>query len=150
GGIRVFDRLTGTTSEIGRGDLPSISGDGRFVAFAHGWSLYDREAGGIQFLNGPPGAAVPSISADGRFVARRVAEAPFGKLYLYDVESGSLTPIAPPDLSGPALYGLPSISADGRFVAFAVTNGSGASSTETRTDVYIYDQETGAYEVVIP
>jgi Tol biopolymer transport system component len=149
GGIRVFDRLAGTTSEIGRGDLPSISADGRFVAFAFGWSLYDREGGGTQFLNGPAGAAIPSISANGRFVALR-AYTPDGRLYLYDIQSGSLTPIVPPGLSGPVFYELPSISADGRFVAFAVTSPSGAGSTDTKTDVYIYDQETGGYEVAIP
>jgi hypothetical protein len=103
-GIRVLDRTTGTTSRIdtgidgglpnGRSESPSISADGRFVAF-RSWAsnlvpndtneradvfLYDRQTGSTILASVGPdgkqldkqlntwGADGPSISGDGRFV----------------------------------------------------------------------------------
>ena len=91
--VFVHDRETGLTERVSvssegakthsRGDMPSISADGRFVAFLSDASnlaagdtsgmsdvfVHDRHTGGTECVSGPNGGDEPALSADGRFVA---------------------------------------------------------------------------------
>jgi len=91
--VFVRDRHTGVTERVsvapdGSGGnqasgSPSISADGRFVAFhsrasnlvpgdtngSYDVFVYDRQAGRTERLTGRTGGIDPAISADGRFVA---------------------------------------------------------------------------------
>src|SRR5690606_3796388 len=125
---------------------PSISGDGRFVAFesyaanlvgsdTNGTALdvfvHDRNTGTTTLLTaGADGySSSPSISGDGRFVAfesyatNLVASDPNGAIpdiFLHDRDTGA-TVLLTPGGGGPSFCA--SISGDGRYVAFT----SGAS-----------------------
>jgi Tol biopolymer transport system component len=108
-------------------DLPSISSDGRFIAFATGATnlefgqfggtfVRDRKAGTTRPVAGN-GHQPPSISADGRFVAY----SDYTNVFVYDRTSGE-TRLVSADPAGQPTFGFsasPSISADGRFVAFS-------------------------------
>ena len=158
--IRVHDRETGRTEPLrvglsGRAPdnfscwPPSISADGRFVAFTsrtaglvHGDAngcadvlVHDRETGQTERVsvassgaeaNGP--SLFPSISADGRFVAfssDATNLAPGGSagrrsIYVHDRTTGKTEMVAvcsTNDVEDNWSYE-PAISADGRFVAF--------------------------------
>lgn len=59
---------TGATTLVAQGTSPSVSGDGRFIAYESqaGISVYDRLSGETQVV---AAGAAPAISADGRFLA---------------------------------------------------------------------------------
>jgi Tol biopolymer transport system component len=174
GDVFVYDRQTGTTmlasvgpdgkqldpsqNLMGAAD-PSISADGRFVAFVMGGSvlagpppwdplphayLFDRLAGTAslidvsttRWLSGPA-----SISADGRFIATGAVINASGWA-LYARETGTIRLIEGPE----GVYmgiGSPSISADGRYVA--LLGASATPSGRTGYSVYVYDVQTGDY-----
>ena len=78
--VFVHDRQTAKTTQITRNsdnfesDSPSISGDGRFVAYRHNPSdsrihVYDRQVQDTFLLGGASYGVQPSVSSDGRFVA---------------------------------------------------------------------------------
>jgi Tol biopolymer transport system component len=96
--IQVFDRVAGTTEEIGIGYWPAISADGRYVVFLSAATnlvpgqvdanegldafLYDRVTRTTTLVSHAPGSSVrtgdlnlenqnqyPALSADGRYVA---------------------------------------------------------------------------------
>ena len=167
--VFVHDRQTGNTARVsvdssgGQGgnennvyvSNPSISADGRFVAF----SSFDELVDGVTTI--PPsifvhdrqtatttmvsvdsrgvqlGGQQPSISADGRFVA-------FDSdgIFVHDRENGMTTRV---DATPPGkLIGSPSISADGRFVAFdADASNLADGATNDVTDVFVHDCQTG-------
>ncbi|WP_262270788.1 cadherin domain-containing protein [Microvirga yunnanensis] len=162
--VFVFDRQTHTTERVsvssnglqanGSSDHPSISGDGRYVAFESLASnlgsddpfggpdifVYDRETHTTERVSPdtPPGASDPVISADGRYVAF----VKFFAIYTYDRETGTAerTPV-----SGDSEYGgprEPSISADGRYVA--ALNSPGNFPSPFFQHIYVYDQQTGS------
>jgi Tol biopolymer transport system component len=94
-GVYVRDRVEGRTEQVSFGEFgfaPSISSDGRYVAFEHinGFSgrgltdvvLYDRATGVTTFANELPDGSLssqdafePSVSDDGRFVLFRSGDA---------------------------------------------------------------------------
>ena len=167
--VFVLDRETGRTvlasvSSDGRGGdddsgAPSISADGRFVAFQSFASnlgttgtagepnvfVRDRDGG----LTGQIGeGSRPSISADGRFVA---FESSFGSVLLHDRQTKT-TVVASRAADGSSAdddSGSASISADGRYVAFQsfasnlVTGGTGPVS-----NIFVYARDTGSVELV--
>jgi Tol biopolymer transport system component len=138
----VRDRVSGTTelvsvdpAAVSPGD-PSMSADGRYVAFGTGYDeilAYDRQLGTTEQVSGgmvlPPGhgggfwySYSPSISADGRYVAFAADyEEPLSgvppAIYLFDRSNGTTEQV-----TGAGYCVLPSISADARYVAFR--NGS--------------------------
>ena len=184
--IFVHDRQTGRTERIsvdssgfggaGYSYNPSISGDGRFVAFDSSVStlvpgdtndksdifVYDRQtsqpsrasiaSAGVQ---GNADSNNPSISGDGRYVA-------FGSfatnlasgdsngmdsdIYVHDRQTGQTNRVSI-DSNGSQGSGgsyFPVISADGRYVAF-VSDVSTLVSGDTNglRDVFIHDRQTG-------
>src|SRR5262249_44714724 len=142
---RVSVASDGTQASNG-GASPSISADGRFVAFL-GSNLvnttgtadvyvHDRLTGVTEQVSvasdgsqGNADAFGPSISADGRFVAfesdasNLVSGDTNGTLdiYVHDRLTGATerVSVASDDTQGNSVSSSPSISADGRFVAFA-------------------------------
>ncbi|GID97548.1 PD40 domain-containing protein [Amorphoplanes digitatis] len=168
--IFVRDRQTGSTERVSlasagtqgnkASDSPSISADGRFVAFISRATnlvagdtnglrdvfLHDRQTGTTQRI-GPEGGADPdsesfnpAMSADGRFVA---FESVAGNLvtgdtndmhdaFVFDRETGRIERVSVDDYGRQAndLSINTSISADGRYVAFV----SWASNLDVRPD----------------
>ena len=181
--IFVHDRQTGTTSLVSvssggnQGDryssFPSISGNGRFVAFKSTASnlvsgdtnssddifVHDRQTGTTNRVsvdsNGNQGnnsSYSPSISDDGRFIA-------FGSdasnlvsgdsnnlpdIFVHDRETGTTSHVSADSISiAGSNFNSPSMSSDGHFVAF----GSDASNlvsgdTNGQTDVFVKDLQT--------
>ena len=186
--VFVHDRQTGQTERVSlsnesvQGDSssyrPSISADGRFVAFESFASnlvsgdtyigadifIHDRQTGQTELvsissagLQGDGDSYEASISADGRLVAfesygNLVSEdTDFWNIFIRDRGTGQTELISKSSEGAPVNNGSddPSISADGRCVAFA----SGASNmvsgdTNERGDIFVYDRQTGQMERV--
>lgn len=154
---------------------PSISADGRYIAFASSASnlvssdtngvedvfVYDRQSGQTNRIsvasdgtqgNGLSGA--PSISADGRYVAfdSRASNLVAGDtnntmdIFVYDQQTGqtSRVSVASDGTEGNANSRVASISADGRYIAFASRASNLVSDDMNSTlDVFVHDQQTG-------
>lgn len=169
--VFLFERAAGTITLISRNapgasanapsGLPSLSADGRWVAFLSAADNLTVDDAGFEFdiflhdrLGQTPLKRVsasrlgtsadgenyyPSISADGRFVAF-ASEAQLlsddrnnrEDIYVFDRQSGSLerASVTSSGTGGNGDSTLPSISADGRFVVFASSapNLTGSSS----------------------
>lgn len=189
GAKEVEEPTTALVSRAGNGAggsgpsrTPSISADGRYVAFASraknfpggdgkSFQVYvkDMNTGALSLVsradgpNGPAAASAdsPSISGDGRYVA---FEAPAGlngepggvnAVFVRDLAAGTTTLVsrATGPLGAPAddSSGSPSISADGRHVAFESEAGNlSAEDTDEpiHTDVFVRDLDTGVTELV--
>ncbi len=161
--------------------MPSISADGRYVAFDSEWNtsdvvpadtndhsdifVYDRQTGSTQRVslaydgaeaNG--GSRYPSISADGRYVAfeslaNNLMPGPgggFGNVYVYDRHTETLECVSRAPDGSPADNRSEDVrlSADGRYVAFwsAATN-LVADSPDT-SGIFVHDRQTGITECV--
>jgi len=149
--VFVWDRSTDATTRITDGSAasasPSVSGDGRYVAY---WStandllpgdpartdvfVWDRTTGITRRLTEGHGESVhPSISADGRSIAFESTapdlvpgqSTPGLNAYVVDRATGVVTLVSDPALGGSA----PSISGTGLFIAYQ----SGA-------DVYLWQR----------
>jgi len=180
--IFVRDRQTGTTERVSMTAAgnsgndssydPSISDDGRYVAFESRATdlvsgdtnsrfdvfVYDRQtdttrrvsvsAGGAQ---GNDDSYDPSISADGRYVAfsSRASNLVSGDtngtsdIFVYDLQTNSIQR-APAGVNGTLYSYAPSISADGRYVAFesSATN-LVSGDTNDKSDIFVYDRQAG-------
>ncbi|MGE0798665.1 MAG: Ig-like domain-containing protein [Lautropia sp.] len=178
--IFIYDRVTNATVRVPGvgGDqannvshMPSISADGRYVAFSSQATnlvagdtndrqdifIYDRELNttvrvpGLGEVQPNLNSFDPSISADGRYVAffsyasNLVAGDTNGQQDIFIYDRVLNTTVRVPGLGGeqPNSHSLmPSISASGRYVAF----GSGASNLVTGdtngwADIFIYDRD---------
>jgi Tol biopolymer transport system component len=182
--VFVRDRQTGQTSRVSLANggtqgnrysyWPSISADGRFVAFGSLASnlvpgdtnevedifLHDRLTGETSRVSvagdgtqGESHSYQPSISADGRFVAfysesrRLVIDDSNGvdDVFVHDRLSGGLTRISVAS-DGTQANGhsyQPSISADGRYLAFSsdASNLVGDDTNGTY-DIFLHDRQT--------
>jgi Tol biopolymer transport system component len=152
GGIFVRDRETGRTEVVsvsnsgapasGDSISPSVSGDGRFIAFASddsnlapedtndGYCIFvrDRQTGTTEWV---ADGNSPSISADGRFVAFVSGD----EIWLVDRQRGTTELVsisARGERSASSWWGPPSISGDGRFVAF-LSNADNRAVVRDRT-----------------
>jgi Tol biopolymer transport system component len=153
---------------------PSISGDGRYVAydsFASNLVLDDDNADGDVFLydrlarttrlisrglDGKPAtgqSGFPVISADGNTVAFEstaphiVAGEPTAstQVYAWDRPTGKFQRISTSYSGGPVAAGNAALSADGRFVAFASTADSVVPGDFNQAaDVFVRDRRTGS------
>src|SRR3954463_15017422 len=131
---------------------PSISGDGRFVAFESAEGnlnfakrygemrvfVTDRRTGrtqlgsqGIGYANDHHSAYNPSLSADGRVVAYETSESARGELdvWVTDLRRGRSVRVPSPAGVESDLYE-PSISPDGRFIAFTALARAGARQSQ--------------------
>jgi Tol biopolymer transport system component len=132
------------------GDSPSISGDGRFVAFElptrHGFvrvyvrDLVERRTVLVSRATGIHGQRLfgqsPSISTDGRYVAYVGDAAPEQSGIAVRDRVANTTVLASPGGF------FPSISADGRFVAYTST-APRPDATGFRSDVFVRDLVSG-------
>ena len=171
--IFVHDRKDGSTKRVsvgpngsnGTSSEPSISGDGRFVAFASFANnlvsidnnlvqdifVHDRIDGSIERVsvgqdesNGP--SFEPVISGDGRFVAfasdasNLVSNDQNGRrdIFVHDRSDGSIQRVSVGPNGSDGSSFLPAISGDGRFIAFD----SGADNLVPDRNTFVRDQGT--------
>ncbi len=174
--IRVSVASDGTQGNSHSG-TPSISADGRYVAFRSSASnlvagdtngdddifVHDTQAGTTTRVsvasdgtqgNGNSGGP-PSISADGRYVAfhssasNLVAGDTNGTydIFVHDTQTGATTrvSVASDGTQGNSHSYYSSISADGRYVAFR-SNASNLVTDDTNEyrDIFVHDTQTGA------
>jgi Tol biopolymer transport system component len=169
----------GSEPPFGGSNSPSLSADGRFVAFQSnspltgaggGIFVRDRQAGvttmvSVDDMGNPGGGFFPSISANGRFVAF-YSEAPTlvpndnnnrSDVFVYDTCMGAVSGCTPGptrvsvqtgggESSGgdPFELSRPAISPDGRFVAFASTATDLVSGdTNGVADIFLHDRLSG-------
>ena len=149
--VFVHDRATGKTERVSVGtdgsegdyesSMPSISADGRYVAFAspastlapgdtnETWDVFvrDREARRTERIPArgegvwaEASCAAPAISADGRHVAYWVADrrSRMGEVFVYDRKARSVQPISGGPTGNNVDCSAIAISADGRYIAF--------------------------------
>jgi len=183
GDIFVHDRQTGATTRVSigpggtqanRGSLaPSISADGRYVAFhssatnlvsgvTNGTThifVHDRQTGATTRVSvasdGTEGNSLsirPSISADGRYVAFQSIATNLGctngtqHIFVHDRQTGQTTcvSVASDGTEGNSGSNDPSISANGRYVAFqSQANNLVSGDTGFIADIFIHDRQTG-------
>jgi hypothetical protein len=183
----VYDTQTETTTRVSitsggvqslNGDTlyPSISADGRFVAFRSlannlipgdtnvKWDVFvhDRQTGITSLISIPAAggfsngdAFKPSISGDGRYVAfdsvatNMVSGDTNGKrdIFLRDTTAGftlrvSVSSSGAQGLGGDALY--PTVSLNSQYIAFSsYANNLVAGDTNNTADIFIYEQAVG-------
>ncbi len=155
--ILLYDVATGVTTiphwtnTLDNLNNPSLSGDGRLLAFQYVISGTDLYVG-VEDLKGDsllpvsnlnvPGALTfdPSLSADGKFIAfasNRAGGAGGFDVYLYSVPGDSLVPL--PGLNTSSSDLAPSLSADGRYLAFQSNR---VGTYNGVIDIYLYDVKT--------
>ena len=183
--VFVHDRVSGRTTRVSvdsggaQGNegsfTPSISADGRYVAFAseatglvpgdHNRAedvfVHDRKTGRTTVMSvasdGQPGNGAsysPSISADGRYVAFASEATNLVRgdtngatdIFVHDRGTGRTSRVSVASdgaqLGGDAFT--PSISGDGRFVAFTTDAGNVVAGDDNRaSDVFVHDGQTG-------
>jgi len=157
---------------------PSISSDGRFVAFhsdasnlvpedTNGWPdvfLHDRLTGVTEMVSvasdgthGDSTSKDPSISADGRFVAFwsyagnlvPVDTNVLADVFVHDRQIGETTRVSVTSTGEQSCGDHPSISADGRFVAFqSICTNLVPHDNNYWSDVFVHDRQTGITEIV--
>lgn len=162
---------SGGSAANGDSDFPSISGDGRYVAFSSAASnlvpgqkavqIYVRDlvAGAtVCGSRGPDNAGAnasctrPSISSDGRFVAFESYATNFvegvprnrREVYVADVQTGNVVCASVEAGGSPCWFDAtaPSLSGDGNRVAF-LTMTALAPGTGKWTDAYVRDLQLG-------
>ncbi|MET0497420.1 MAG: malectin domain-containing carbohydrate-binding protein [Steroidobacteraceae bacterium] len=169
--IFLYDRQNGSTELISvfpygdrSGSWPSVSRDGRYVAYTGAGTTYvrDRVAGVTQDVTRSQGGAAPNgrsfdtaISADGRYVA---FSSDASNLVPNDANVSSdvfvhdrvthVTEIVSVDSAGlPVRYSSSgvSLSPDGRYVGF-LSNAIDlvAGDTNNALDIFVHDRQTGA------
>jgi Tol biopolymer transport system component len=150
---RVSTAADGTSVSSYPGCLdPSISADGRYVAFETGWDtevyVSDRLRGEVSRASIAAdggeigGGANPCLSADGRYVVFQSQ----GKILLKDLQNSDLLPVSI------AADGTPAnghnenatVSADGRYVAFrSYASNLVPGDTNDVSDILVKDRLTG-------
>lgn len=159
GGLR---RIT-NTSEEGINLNPSISGDGRIIAFESTEDL--AGAGGSNqfraigcnvaveppafFQIGGTRAAAPAVSQDGSRITFASKDDPVGmnhdgnsEIFLFDGATlRQVTNTSPGDISNRIINGnfQPSISDDGRFIAFSSNRDLTNQNADGNLEIFIYD-----------
>ncbi|HEX4606571.1 MAG TPA: hypothetical protein VH092_00040 [Urbifossiella sp.] len=131
---------------------PSLSGDGRYVAFATNRrggagltdiALYDtKEKADVPLpgLNSARSDVTPSLSADGNLIAfasNRLGGAGGFDTYLYDRSAKGFLPL--PGLNAVGHEQTPGLSPDGRYLVFVAERAAG----DGERDVYLYDRAAG-------
>ena len=189
--VFVYDRQTGIPERVSvssfglnsvfsvSSDQPSISANGRFVAFRsyapdlvvddtnarQDIFVYDRDTGMIERVSvsstgeqGTNQSNFPSISADGRYVAFQSfannlvdGDNGNGDVFVHDRSTGITERVSLSSTGEPANNQSDrlTISADGQFVAFTsrATN-LVAGDTNQKIDIFVHDRSTGVTERV--
>jgi len=190
GHIFVRDRQTGITTIVSvhsdgtEGDhdsnFPSISADGRYVAFQSQADnlidgdtnlfflsdilVHDRQTGITSLVSvdwtgaqGDGPSSSPSISADGRYVAFEseadlvAGDTSFFDIFVRDLQTGATTLVSV-DSTGNQANGnsySPAISGDGRYVAFeSFATDLMAGGTNGNGHIFVRDRQTGITTIV--
>jgi Tol biopolymer transport system component len=175
--VFVHDLATGSTERVSVGSggtqladggvSPSISADGRYVAFASdALYVHDRETGVTERIDVSSSEQPanffgygPSVSDDGRWVAFQssasnlvpdASEAIFASgaaIYLRDRTAGTTIRVTgpAPDTKANGYSWMPDISGDGRYVAFySAATDLVPQDTNRADDVFVFDRVTGA------
>jgi Tol biopolymer transport system component len=118
-----------TTTLVGAGSDPAVSGDGRWVAYVSAQTrrltLRDLQTGAARAVGIPADGTVldPQLSGDGRVVAFTAVSEGRRRVLVRDAENGATTLASRADGENGATAvgdaGDPALSADGRLVAFA-------------------------------
>ena len=170
----------GTRANVGFADIPSISQDGRFVAFSTFDSLVpedtqqfsldiylrDRQTGTTELISvtsdeiptpGDGRSEAPSVSADGRFVAFQSDSTNFAPeqsgffpdedIFVRDREAGLTVRVSESSagVEGNARSLGPAISADGLVTSFS-SDASNLVPDDTNSvkDIFVHDERPGA------
>ena len=160
---------TVTNAGNGVSSAPSISSDGRLVAFVSlatnlvagvsGQQIYvrDRQTGQTTVIStssvgvvGTGGSSAPVISADGRDVAfvststNLVNGVSGTQIYLHDQQTGQTTLISQDNsvtpVPGNGVSAAPTISSDGQFIAFASLSTNLVAGVGANQQIYIHDR----------
>jgi Tol biopolymer transport system component len=155
---------------------PSISADGRYVAFESYASnfvpgdtngcrdvfVHDRQTAATTRVSvssageqGNNASYYPSISADGRYVAFESAASNLvpgdtngcDDVFVHDRQTAATTRVSVSSAGDQGNYGsrYPSVSSDGRYVAFdSLATNLVPGDTNGKYDVFIHDRQTGA------
>ncbi len=182
--VFVHDDGTGTTTRVsvatdgtqanGGSFLPSVSGDGRFVAFQSDATnlvaddtngrrdvfVRDRTAATTTLVSIAPGggpltgdSSSASVSADGRYVAfvSNLFSTP-GDAFVRDLQTNTTTRVSLTNdgqqATGTPSFSLSAISADGRYVAFLTAAALVSSDTNGFGDIYVRDRTAGTTTLV--
>src|SRR6266571_9074302 len=164
-------RITNTTEE-GLNLNPSISGDGRIVAFESTEDV--AGAGGADhfralranvgvdpasfFQMAGTRAVAPAISQDGSLIAFASKDDPLGtnpdgnsEIFLLDASNASklsqVTVTSPGDVANRVTNGnfQPSISDDGRFIAFSSNRDFLNQNSDGNLEIFIYDTQASSF-----
>ncbi|MHB0856542.1 MAG: hypothetical protein ACYC5M_03110 [Anaerolineae bacterium] len=162
---------------ISGSSMPSLSADGRYVAFESSASnlvsgdgqpdvfVHDRQSGATTRVSvasdgaqDTGGSFAHSLSADGRYVAfdsanNLVAGDTNGSsdVFVHDRQSGATTrvSVASDGAQGNGGSFAPSLSADGRYVAFdSWASNLVSGDTNFRVHVFVHDRQSGATTLV--
>ncbi|MEW6996885.1 thrombospondin type 3 repeat-containing protein [Colwelliaceae bacterium BS250] len=188
--IYVYDRQSDTVELVskntagvkgnGKSIYPTMSDDGRFVAF-HSEStnldvadtdtlpdiyVYDRQSDTVELVSkstagvkGNGWSSYPSLSGDGRYVAFRSHSTNLdaadtdtaGHIYLYDRQDEVIELVSKNKAGVKGNRGSTTsfISGDGRYVTFSSSSTNlDAADTDTREDIYVYDRQDDVLELV--
>lgn len=140
--VFVRDRQTGQTIRVsvasegaGGGNFPSISADGRYVAFSSTASdLVSDDSNNDCNKNGYPGGSLAGI-------ATHCAD-----VFVYDQQTDQINRIslASNGTQGNGASSSPSLSADGRYVAYwSKANNLVEGDTNDTDDVFVHDRQIG-------
>lgn len=134
---------------------PSLSGDGRLLAFAawnrpgavgQGWHVFLYDLPGKKILDLPDlnrstaDDRMPALNGDGRLIAfssNRPGGAGLTDIHLYDRQEGKV--VALPLLNSKHMDTQPSVSADGNLIAFVSDRPGGSGGR----DIYLFDRAAG-------
>ena len=160
---------TVTNTGNGVSSAPSISSDGRLVAFVSlatnlvtsvsGQQIYvrDRQTGQTTVISksnvgvvGTGVSSAPAISADGRYVAfvsastNLVTGVSGTQIYLHDRQTGQTTLVSKDNsvtpVPGNGVSAVPTISSDGQFIAFASLSTNLVAGVGANQQIYIHDR----------
>ena len=178
--VFVYDRQTNVVQRISMASdgsqansdsvAPSISADGRYVAF-QSWAsnlvpgywgspdvfVYDRQTGTMEGI--APGSSYPSISEYGRYVAFGSIDSdlvPGDTNGAYDVfvcdrQSHTIERVSIASDGTQANLGswMPSVSGNGRYVAFrSEATNLVPDDTNASSDIFVYDRQSDTIELV--
>src|SRR5437870_11707609 len=168
GGLR---RVT-TTTEEGININPSLSGDGRRIAFestedlAHASGTDHFRAIRADLASDPAvftqmagtRSPAPGISQDGSRVSFAAKDDPLGtnpdgnsEIFLLDASNASkltqVTRTSPGDVANRLMNGnfQPSISDDGRFIAFSSNRDLAGQNSDSNLEIFVYDTLAGSF-----
>jgi hypothetical protein len=141
------DLMTGTTHNVANVTTSSaaMTSDGRFIAFgAAGISLWDSQLLAVVYTHATPAVSAIAISPDGT----RIAGLAGSLVYIVDRAAQTNWLLVASGPSGSISHGNLQFSGDGRFLVYTTRTPLVLGDTNSTTDVYLYDFQTGSNSLV--